>query len=337
MDFKKYSSIENSLNKKTLENIYKYADTTGEFSVSEKVDGSNLSFWITPDGKIEAAKRSVFLTGENFYNYQTVLEKIRPQLLSILSYINDIHDDTVELVIVYGELFGGYYNHVDVKPDPNATKIQKRASYAQFNDFYAFDIRIKVGDDYKWLSVGECEEVFGSVCLLYAEPLFRGTFEDCLDFDINFVTRIPEIFGLPPIEGNICEGIVIVPVEPRFMPNNQRLILKKKNDKFGDRLARKQRVVEEIPENIKFHLEEVSGLISYNRYLDLVSKEGEFDFPTFGKAMGLFMKDVSDDYAKIMVTDEHSLNKKEFKGVMKKTSSLAAELLRKIFQDQTTG
>ena len=80
--------------------------------------------------------------------------------------------------------------------------------------------------------------------LLYAKPLFSGSFKDALEYQNDFQTTIPGILGLPEIEDNIAEGVVIKPENAMFFHDGSRLILKNKNAKiwreiFSQRTERK--------------------------------------------------------------------------------------------------
>ena len=69
LEFKKYSSIENSFNREFMERIVAEMPTDLEYVVQEKVHGANTSFLC--DGKnVRFAKRTSMLEAdENFYDY----------------------------------------------------------------------------------------------------------------------------------------------------------------------------------------------------------------------------------------------------------------------------
>ncbi len=50
-----------------------------------------------------------------------------------------LHPETIKIQI-FGELFGGYYQHKDVKPTKGAKCVINRISYSPNNEFLAFDI-----------------------------------------------------------------------------------------------------------------------------------------------------------------------------------------------------
>ena len=60
----------------------------------------------------------------------------------------------------------------------------------------------------------------------------RGSLGELLELPINTPTLIPNCFGLPPIDDNIAEGVVLRPDRRRF-PNTQSL-LKRKIATFDD-------------------------------------------------------------------------------------------------------
>ena len=46
----------------------------------------------------------------------------------------------------------------------------------------------------------------------YVRPLLIGSFGDALEFPLDFLTTIPSMFDLPPIDDNFAEGVVCKPV-----------------------------------------------------------------------------------------------------------------------------
>ena len=81
MEFKKYSSIENSYQEDIINSIIEQGYANLEYVVQEKVHGANLSF-ITDGKHILAAKRvELIVENENFFNYQQVLGKYENKIL----------------------------------------------------------------------------------------------------------------------------------------------------------------------------------------------------------------------------------------------------------------
>lgn len=76
-------------------------------------------------------------------------------------------------IIVYGEIFGGYYQKVENhKPEYRAVPIQKHVCYCPDNRFCVFDIR--KGDEY--MNYDDMEKLCKEVDILYSEAIYRGSF-----------------------------------------------------------------------------------------------------------------------------------------------------------------
>lgn len=75
------------------------------------------------------AKRSgIIKEGENFFNYETVLEEFRPKIINAFNYIKkkyETNETIINLVQFYGELFGGAYPHPDVPRNSQFNSVQK--------------------------------------------------------------------------------------------------------------------------------------------------------------------------------------------------------------------
>ena len=106
------------------------------------------------------------------------------------------------------------------------TAIQKGVFYTPNHDFYAFDILIHNELEDKYLAVDEVNSLFEKVGFFYAKTLFKGTLNECLNYPNDFQSKISGWLGLPQIEDNICEGVVIRPTVPMFFRNGKRVIIK---------------------------------------------------------------------------------------------------------------
>ena len=76
----------------------------------------------------------------------------------------------------------------------------------------------------------EAKALFSDAGLLYAWNRFVGLLDDCLAYPHVFPTAIPAELGLPPIEGNLCEGIIINPLTPIILPDDTRVAVKMKRE-----------------------------------------------------------------------------------------------------------
>jgi len=332
MEHVKYSSIENTYREKFIEMIQAEGKDEGEWVVTEKVHGGQLALYY--DGKeLKASSRTAFLTPDiDFFNYEKVMEENADKIKEIYNILKKENED-ISSIIVYGELFGGSYPHNDVPKVKGAKRLQKGVFYHPDNLFYAFDIRV----DGKYLSVDEVNRLFEAVGLFYAKPLLRGTMEECLNYPNKFPSKISQWLGLPPIEDNVAEGVVIKPVEPQFLKIGERVILKSKNEKFKERKAKKKRPKKEevkITEAGERLLEELQSMVTENRLQNVLSKREEMPYPVpqnyFGDVMKAFIGDIMEEFNKDFQEEYDQLDKKEQKKISKKLNQEAAKLVRTV-------
>lgn len=133
----------------------------------------------------------------------------------------------------------------------------------------------------RWLSFDEAERVFQNNGFgIYSKALFRGTFDQCMAYDIAFSTTIPALFGLKPLDEifdtrdlvpNISEGVVVRP-NSSFIMNGDRVMFKKKNIKFIEKISSKMIRRKDYFTN---SWEEMLLYITKARLLNVVSKIGE--------------------------------------------------------------
>jgi Rnl2 family RNA ligase len=331
MEFMKFSSIENSYRDKFKEQIQEQGMDGGDWVVMEKIHGAQFSIYY--DGtEITASSRTAFLTEDSdFFNYQKIMEENRKNVITLYNLLKEKRPEMTQ-VVIYGELFGGSYPHPDVPKIKTAKRLQKGVFYHPDNLFYAFDIKVNGS----YLTVDETDEFFEKAEFFYAKSLFRGPLEECIKYPDDFLSKISQWLGLPPIEDNIAEGIVIKPVEPRFLRVGDRVILKSKNEKFKERKSKKNRPLkQEDPlseEAIKLQ-QELEALITENRLQNVLSKKGELPYPLPQDYFGVIMKDLAadvwDDFNKDFEQPFIKLDKKEQKKVSKAVNQVAAKLVRK--------
>jgi len=333
MRFRKYFDIENSYRKKFLKSLAVEKLDQGEFVVQEKAHGANLSFWY--DGKdLKSAKRSSFIQ-DNFYDYMPVEDKNRERVKKLYAILKKEGCDFTELG-VYGELVGGTYPHKDVEKDTSATRIQKGIFYTAHNEFYAIDVAI----DGQLIDVDKFNHVMEKAGFLYAKTIFRGTFEECLKYSNSFPSQISVWLGLPELEDNICEGVVIKPAIPKFLSDKTRVILKNKNEKWAEKAKARDRPKKPkmtLSEKSEELFNEMESLITENRLCNVLSKTGPIGQKEFGKLIQLFSKDILDDFFKDYLEEYNGLEKKEQKQLTRKLSQKSAELIRLNFMNIVDG
>ena len=327
MEFKKYSEIENTYRSKTIHQIEMEGKSGGQWGVTLKVHGSNFSVYMSPDG-MKCAKRSGFI-GENnpFYNHDYVLDK---QLVSLQMVYSEIRKTTeFKEVIFYGEIFGGLYPHKDVPKVINQTVVQKGVYYSPENKFIVFDIKA----DGKYLDYDKVVDVCSRYGVLHAKILFEGTLEECLKYPNEFSDPLCKEFGLPEIENNICEGVVIKPNDTRYFNDGSRIILKNKNEKFKENVGgvKVEKEQKEINPEIVDKAQKVLDYCNDNRLNAVLSKIGTVTNKDFGKLLGLLSQDMYSDFIKDhenFFDDMSNVDKRE---VQKLVSTGVSTFLRKQF------
>ena len=227
IEFKPYPSIGNAADAAWMAQVREHVEIGTLFAVQEKVDGANVSF-LCDDLEVRMARRTAILDPlEPFFGYQQVLERYSGHIYHIYNRLRLSYPE-ITSIAVYGELFGGYYPHPDVAPDPVGWPVQKGIWYAPGHDFYAFDIYVFTKEGGFFLPVMEANALFSDAGLLYAWNRFVGLLDDCLAYPPVFPTAIPGELGLPPIDDNLCEGIVIKPLVPILLPDGSRVAIKVK-------------------------------------------------------------------------------------------------------------
>ena len=354
MEFKKYSEIENTYREDFIAKIRDAGfDDPEKFTYAcfTKIDGSNFSMILDENDEFHCAKRTSFLTPEEsakFSRSNVVIEKMHmPELMKeIKEYIKNFYMDEISFIKsenfilhLYGELCGGMYSHKEVEPVKEAAKIQGRVSYHPDNIWICFDGYVTDATQSKrfYFDVDQLKEI----CLKFNIPCqiekFRGSFDDCLKYPNDFIDDTGNIlFGLPLIENNITEGVVIKPIHPIWLKNGERVILKNKNERFKEKKKVKSGEINpEVPLNEKEKevLTRFYECMTSSRFMSVISKEHPTTDKEFGKIFGLFMKDINDEVLKEnKIFNEWIENKEiDFKRIGKIFQCSSVEFIRPLF------
>lgn len=255
--------------------------------VSEKIHGCNVSFYC--DGAvIKVAKRTGFVDDPSkFFNYSTWLQKNEAKIFALQRKLS-------KNIIIYGELFGGWYPErpetwkgpagVRIGPDNkyigacSDRAIQEGVYYCSHNEFCAFDLAV----DGELIPYSVAYEHFRSVKLLCVQPLVIGKFARICDFSPIFDSTIPTILGMKqlPKGTNYAEGVVIRP----YNVASPGCAYKSKHPDYR-----------EVKQTFSGKYE--SGILKYttqNRYNSVISKYGPSEKPDIVK--DAFVADVFEAY-----------------------------------------
>lgn len=319
MIFKSYTEIENIERNKILDDIIlnNFNAPNILYRCSEKVDGSNFSIWVDSNNNIKYARRTDFLNeSDSFMGYTRALynDNLNEKAILIRNELclRNIISNT-DIVVIYGELYGGYYNHLNIKKINDAICIQKRVDYAPDNHFYAFDILIQNDKFSYYLDDNLVIKLCDKVAMNREIILFEGTLEECLKYPNDGISKIgTNIHNLPEIKDNIMEGIVIKPIFPLYFNNGKRVILKNKNYKFKERnkkISNKKQQFNTLTLEEEKYLNILQEFITESRLYSVISKIGnDITDNDFGKILGLFVQDLIKDFNKEYFQEIELLN-----------------------------
>ena len=305
MQFKKFSSLDNTYRTNLIEKVVEEGIPTDDWIVTEKVDGANFSFWC--DGQqVNVASRNQFVDG-TFYGCQEVVDEIAPKILAFCS-------DNNTQIVIYGELYGD--------------GIQKRVNYGK-KSFVAFDVHcVSSGTPVdKEFAIDLCERIG----ILFAPVLFRGSFEECLAVTNTFKSLLtPEGYD----GANIAEGVVIEPVNPAWFRNGSRVYFKNKSEKFSEKKEEhKVKVAQELSlsEASQSVLHNLTSYVTESRVVSVISKIGKVGTKDFQRILGLTVQDAIEDYEKDTEAGVKDVCGDEWKSVLKMLSGLSAHTVRSEF------
>ena len=226
----------------TLEDYRNFKKT--DWVVTEKIHGAN--FGVVTDGKtVRFAKRKEFLDSEeDFFGYQILKAELVFKVKEIFNILQ-LQKRNLDKVFIYGELFGGEYPHLEVKPVSGVQAIQTGVYYSPDIEYCAFDIAvIENGNDNNknnhknYLDYSIALHLFEKVGMMAAKPLFIGKYEQAAAYNIEFESTIPGILNLPQLEQtNKAEGIVIKPDKSFYIETRKgriRPIIKHKIPEFAE-------------------------------------------------------------------------------------------------------
>jgi Rnl2 family RNA ligase len=202
--------------------------------VLEKIHGANLAL-LSDGSEVWAAKRKELLApGDEFFGWADVVERHGPAVRALATAVHATDAD-VDSVIVYGEIFGGGYPHPDVAPVAGVEPVQTGVWYAPGIEWRAFDVAIVRDGDAAMLDWERAEKLLDEAGVPRVRALFVGKMNEAQQYTLGFESRLPAELGLPKLDGNRAEGIVIKPVRAVLVdgaPVAPRI--KRKIDEFAE-------------------------------------------------------------------------------------------------------
>lgn len=304
--FCRWPRIENSYQQKFIDRfLSEFPELEEEtFVITEKLHGSSVQVFFSPNEPWKVGKRTAFLgDGEKFFGihevlpeYGTIFERIQEHVnlgTYTLRLFGELCGPGIQKGIDYGKkkriFFFGYMIDDALMPFED---FQNRASFFDFEDHLVPIVGIVTG-----LNVA-------------------------LEFDPEFVSR------LNPIEGNLCEGVVMQPFKKAYTNRGgKRFMLKKKNEKFAEKAKEKKPPSPGDPEvqrlNAEFKL-----YITDNRLQGIFSKHGEIEEPQqIGDYIRLMLNDAKEDFVQEHGDAFNKLDKGE-QGKVTNVGRVVADMLK---------
>ncbi|NUR26379.1 MAG: hypothetical protein HOV83_11115 [Catenulispora sp.] len=214
---------------------------TRAWVATEKVHGAHFALVCDVAG-VRAAKRRELL-GEDDLDGFFGVSRIWPTLsvagarcaAALRGAAAGIQPDAGPGVIVtlYGELAGGRYPHPDVLPG-SSQPVQTGVWYAPDLFWLLFDAQVAVGERRWWVAEKELRKAAEEAGLTAVPVLARGSLTQVRELPAAFPSRVPALFGLPEIEGNLAEGYVLKPAAEWDAVADTRPMLKVKQKAFAE-------------------------------------------------------------------------------------------------------
>jgi Rnl2 family RNA ligase len=200
----------------------------GPWVALEKLHGGQLVVACDGDA-VHVGKRKAWLAADApFFGWQLLAGELAAGARAIARATGAAQ------TVLFGELIGGGYPHPEVPPVPGLSPVQTGIWYTPALAWVAFDALDAAGDDDdgELLAHAELEALAAAAGVRTPPRLARGTRAELEGAPVRFATRVPAWFGLPALEGNLAEGIVLKP-DARCAPEG-RPVIKRKLPEFDD-------------------------------------------------------------------------------------------------------
>ena len=278
------------------------------------VHNSNFQVSITAD-EVKYGKRTAWLTpGEGFFDWETVVKRDH-----IKSFVESVQKELVgtdDRIDIFGELFG--------------PGVQKRIQYGVQKDIKFFEMR-KNGI---WIAPIDFEHfLLKHNAFELHVPIF--TYIKGLEEAIAFETTIPtRLFvkheGTNLEEAQECEGVVIKPYNDVVYERRKKVIIKKKNELFREKMKCGGQNKDRVPKTVSPLQEEFLLYINENRMAGIVSKFGEpSEMKDIGKYISLLANDGFNDFAKDQGWDLADISKTGRSAYVSMVGAVALPLIKK--------
>lgn len=200
----------------------------GPWVALEKIHGAQMVVAVRGDD-VRFGKRKAWLADDDpFFGWQLVRQPLGELARAAARRLG------APLVVFYGELFGGGYPHPAVPAAPGLQPVQTGIWYAPDLRWAVFDALVAAdeADDGEFIAFHELADLARSTGLLLPPLLRAGPRPQCEATPVRVPTRVPAALGLPELDGNLAEGLVIRP-DARARPGG-RPVYKRKIAEFDE-------------------------------------------------------------------------------------------------------
>lgn len=205
----------------------------GHWVALEKLHGAQLVIGVRGgrEGAVRFGKRKAWLADdEPFFGWQLLRAELTDSAAQVARAVGGEGRD----VYLYGELLGGRYPHPDVPAVPGMAPVQTGIWYAPDLRWAVFDVLVAGSeeDEGVLLAHHEVEALARDARLLTPPVVRRGPRSEMGTVPTRATTRLPALLGLPPLAGNVAEGLVIK-ADARAAPG-LRMAWKRKIEEFDE-------------------------------------------------------------------------------------------------------
>lgn len=252
----------------------------------EKIHGANLCICTDGSQIVVAKRRAVLGPDEPFFAYKRAIAPLVTNLRRLVRAL-----DGAAWVLVYGELFGGEYRHPAVAPVAGMQPVQTAIYYSPDVRFCAFDLAtVDVSGEGAFLPFRRAMALLEAAGLPVAPVLGTGRLDEMLALPVTFATRVPAQLGLPAIEDNWAEGMVVRPLDVAAPRGAPRPVLKRKRAEFAEREYHQARAwASPDPDADALSRAEavLASMLTDNRVVSVVTKVGHPDGDAAARATRL--------------------------------------------------
>ncbi|WP_316527190.1 RNA ligase family protein [Kitasatospora brasiliensis] len=226
-----------------------------EWTAAEKVHGAHFAV-VCEGGSVRAAKRRELLDDEGLDGFFGV-SRIWPELSVAAARFAALLGETLRetpretsgeapretsretwgsdaTVTIYGELAGGRYPHPEVPASPGVEPVQTGVWYAPGLRWLPFDATVETPEGRWWIADRTLRTVARAAGLTCVPLLGRGPLTVLHDLPVRYPSRVPTLFGLPELPGNLAEGYVLKPAGEWRESAAARPLVKVKQQAFAE-------------------------------------------------------------------------------------------------------